>query len=408
MNKKLIYFTNSYPYGLGEQWKTNELNVLVNYFDDITLVPFSFGGNKLNPKSINKKIKLEQPLFENDALKLSRINFLSIFFHYKTYYFLLEFFSKKVYTKKKWIISWAIASLNIIRLLKHPFVIKLQKEATQKDILYFYWGKGSCEILPFINTKRFDKVIVRMHGYDLFEYRNNNYIPYRKQLLNSITLAAPISIAGKNHLRQLFPTTKADIKVFRCGTLGNNKKTSSSTDTTLRVLSCSSLIPLKRIDLMIKASSLVKFPIKWVHIGGGSLKYELESLIQQNELNDKFFLLGEMDSTLIIDFYTNNIFDVFVNTSSTEGVPISIMEAFSVAIPVLATNVGGTSEIVSNDVGELLPADITPEILADALTRFYYLSIEKKEILKSNAFNKYETMCNANVLATELAEYLNR
>lgn len=157
---------------------------------------------------------------------------------------------------------------------------------------------------------------------------------------------------------------------------------------------------------MIQATALVDFPIKWVHIGDGDLYDELALLIKQNNLQDKFILLGKMDSREIIDYYTNNTFDVFVNTSSTEGVPISIMEAFATSIPVIATDVGGTSEIVNNEVGELIESDITPSLLAASLTRFYHLSEQKKQQLKNNAYQMYLNKCNAKKLANELAEYL--
>jgi colanic acid/amylovoran biosynthesis glycosyltransferase len=406
MPKKLIYFTASFPYGIGEQWKANELNELINYFKEITVIPYSYAGNKHHPKSVDKSIVVEKPLFDDERNIISIFQLAKILLHKKAPYFLVEFFSKKVYTKKKWFISWSNASLTAIKLLKHPTIKEIIQSGDKHTVLYFYWGRGSAEILPFINTKVFNKVFLRLHGYDLFEYRNNFYIPYRKQQLNAVTVAAPISIAGLNHLKQLYPTTNALIKVFRCGTLGNNKLTQSSQDKTLRVVSCSFLLLLKRIHIMIQATALVDFPIKWVHIGGGDLFDELALLIKQNNLQDKFILLGEMDSRKIIDYYTNNQFDVFVNTSSTEGVPISIMEAFATSIPVIATDVGGTSEIVNNEVGELIESDITPSSLAASLTRFYHLSEQRKQELKNNAYQVYLNKCHAKTLAKELAEYL--
>jgi len=44
----------------------------------------------------------------------------------------------------------------------------------------------------------------------------------------------------------------------------------------------------------------------------------------------------------VLNYYASNPVDVFINTSSSEGLPVSIMEAMSFGIPVIATNVGGT------------------------------------------------------------------
>ena len=48
----------------------------------------------------------------------------------------------------------------------------------------------------------------------------------------------------------------------------------------------------------------------------------------------------------MLDYYKNNIIDIFINLSASEGIPVSIMDAISFGIPCIATNVGGTGEIV--------------------------------------------------------------
>ena len=73
---------------------------------------------------------------------------------------------------------------------------------------------------------------------------------------------------------------------------------------------------------------------------------------------------GAVDHEKLIDYYRTTPVDLFLNVSSSEGVPVSVMEAMSFGIPVIATNVGGTSEIVSGKTGMLVNADISPEELA--------------------------------------------
>jgi hypothetical protein len=72
----------------------------------------------------------------------------------------------------------------------------------------------------------------------------------------------------------------------------------------------------------------------------------------------------------------------------------------------MATDVGGTREIVNDEVGVLLPSDISPMQLAGQLKSFYQLSEDKKMKLRENAFRSYEQKWNANILAEELAHYL--
>ncbi len=79
-----------------------------------------------------------------------------------------------------------------------------------------------------------------------------------------------------------------------------------------------------------------------------SLTVELKALVKQLNLVDKFIFIGTVQSEDVMNYYTGNTIDLFVNTSSSEGVPFSIMEAFAAGIPVMATNVGGTGEIVDD------------------------------------------------------------
>ena len=59
--------------------------------------------------------------------------------------------------------------------------------------------------------------------------------------------------------------------------------------------------------------------------------------------------------------------DLFLNVSEYEGVPVSVMEAQSFGIPVIATAVGGTPEIVNEENGFLLPENPSQDEIASAI-----------------------------------------
>ncbi len=61
--------------------------------------------------------------------------------------------------------------------------------------------------------------------------------------------------------------------------------------------------------------------------------------------------------------------DVFVLPSFVEGVPVSAMEAMAVGVPVVATNVGGTSELVDHGRSGFLVRPSDPHAIADAVVR---------------------------------------
>ena len=111
----------------------------------------------------------------------------------------------------------------------------------------------------------------------------------------------------------------------------------------------------------------VQRPVKWSHIGDGDERSIIEQVLERVGDNVGVSLLGQLPHESVIDWLRENEVDVFVNVSTTEGVPVSIMEAFSFGIPVIATNVGGTREIVDDSCGVLLSADFTSQELGEVL-----------------------------------------
>ena len=62
--------------------------------------------------------------------------------------------------------------------------------------------------------------------------------------------------------------------------------------------------------------------------------------------------------------------DLLINLSSSEGIPVSMMEAISFGIPVFANDVGGISEIVQPETGELIPDKLSAKEIASRLDQF--------------------------------------
>ena len=402
---KLIYFTSAYPYNLGEQWKTNELKELVHYFDDITIIPYSSDAD--THVDVPEGVKVLPPLFKKWGEPLKKTDLVKILLHKHRARFLAEFFDKKVYKNKNHFISWATVSLKIIRLLEHPTIKMVVNEMDKDTVWYFYWGIGSCEIMPFVPSGKLKKSIVRVHNFDLYEERHYGYIAYRKPLLKSISYMIPIAENGKEYIGERYPFSEPKLKLMRLGSINATGAVSKpSTDRVLRVVSCSLMAPVKRIHLMLEAVKHLEIPVRWTHVGDGPLEDELRELHKQYDLGDKFTFQGFIKSDKIIEFYAQHSFDIFVNVSSAEGVPVSIMESFSVGIPVLATDVGGTSEIVDEKVGGLLDKDITGKELAIELTKFYNRSTDEKEAMRRNAVAKHSNMCDAVQLAKEMGEFL--
>ena len=161
-------------------------------------------------------------------------------------------------------------------------------------------------------------------------------------------------------------------------------------ESVFNVCSCSSVIPLKRVSMLLDSlRDWSLCPLRWTHIGNGPLFEELRNkaseLVKENP-NVEIRLLGRIPNNEVKQYYANNPVDIFVNLSEIEGLPVSIMEAISFGIPVLATDVGGTKEIVTPDVGFLLDPNISAREVKERLMSYYYLQKEQKDALRKSAY----------------------
>lgn len=100
--------------------------------------------------------------------------------------------------------------------------------------------------------------------------------------------------------------------------------------------------------------------------GGGPCRAELERAIQSHALTGRVHLLGERDDVPRI----LRGLDVFALPSLGEGMSNTILEAMATGLPVVATRVGGNSELVRHEVTGLLVEPRSADSLVAALLRY--------------------------------------
>ncbi|MBI3408466.1 MAG: glycosyltransferase [Planctomycetes bacterium] len=121
----------------------------------------------------------------------------------------------------------------------------------------------------------------------------------------------------------------------------------------------------KRFDLLLEAAARVRIPepVHVVLVGEGSCRGELLENARKLGLENRLHLLGHRDD--VKDLHQG--FDVYVQTSDTEGIPNAVLEAMALETPVVATDVGGTKEIISDGVHGWLTPRRDAEALAQAI-----------------------------------------
>ncbi|MHA1268008.1 MAG: glycosyltransferase family 4 protein [Candidatus Helarchaeota archaeon] len=138
----------------------------------------------------------------------------------------------------------------------------------------------------------------------------------------------------------------------------------------------------KGIDILINAFERLseKKNIKLVIIGDGSLFEDFQALIKSKLLGENVFLVGAKNN--IPEWLS--AFDVYVQSSRAEGLSLAILEALAVGLAIVATDVGGTMDLLDNgQAGILVPPD-SPEELAKAIQQLVDEK-ETRETLASKA-----------------------
>jgi len=99
-------------------------------------------------------------------------------------------------------------------------------------------------------------------------------------------------------------------------------------------------------------------------IGDGVLRSDLEALTRQLNIENKVRFLGDRKDIPELLSAT----DIYVHPSVVEGFGISIIEAMAAGLPVIATNVGGIPEIITNGENGILVPPENPQALAEAIS----------------------------------------
>ena len=162
----------------------------------------------------------------------------------------------------------------------------------------------------------------------------------------------------------------------------------------LRIVSCAKVIPIKQVHVL--AQALAKWegvPVHWTHIGDGegfeALQQQAAEWLDRKE-NVIVQWLGGLSAAAVLEIYENQPFDVFINTSQNEGVPVSVMEAMRCGVPTIAPAVGGLPELVSEDTGWLYQPQEGAEGVLRCLRALACESLLQTLQRRENARNRWQ------------------
>ncbi|MEG1300333.1 MAG: glycosyltransferase [Erysipelotrichaceae bacterium] len=349
--KKLIFF----PGNIDCPFALNEYRYYKDYFDEIII--FSYPGEE-------KKYKELAEQFQFKLIIVGKKKF-SFIFNWKFYSWLLR---KEVKEEIKKYTGLSISGIKRFAYLAMYGMFYLEckpyfDSLSSSGNLYFYsfWLSRPAYAIALYNSqnknKNTVKTISRAHGFDIYLYRNPlNYLPFRLFIDSNLDEIHFISDDGLQYYKKNIAAecrTGSLKRVSRLGTyissFENRKK-----ENKFVFVSCSNVVEVKRIDLIIDVLSNLNHDFIWYHIGDGKLLDDMKAKAEKMLKQGSFKFLGKLNNEEIIPFYKEKGINLFINMSDSEGIPVSFMEAMSCGIPVIARNVGGIKEIVTKENGLLL------------------------------------------------------
>lgn len=382
---RLIFLTNHWPYPPGETFLTSDLEALSKHIDEIIVIPVGMSfEDSSEPYSISPKINVNiKPItsavntwnswgkFRRAMKGLTRLDIL------------------RSERSRKPSLSWSIIIGELAQSLLLRDAIAQTITLSKNDIIVAYWANRPATIAALLAEDHPEiKTISFAHGGDIYASRvNYPHLPLQEWALHRLDRILSVSNAGRDHMKSKFPEFENRIQTHRLGVVSTDTKNPINTTETLHLLSLSSLVEVKRVQLIAQAMPYITRKIRWTHIGDGPERNKILSYLTNLPPHIEVELLGKLPHDSVLQYMKTEPIDLMLNTSSSEGVPVSIMEAYSHGIPVVATDVGGNSEIVLNE--HIIPSDSNSEDIAKIINDWSENSQvrEKVKIIQSENFD---------------------
>ena len=155
-------------------------------------------------------------------------------------------------------------------------------------------------------------------------------------------------------------------------------------DSELLLVIVSRLAPEKGHEILFTALSQIisQHPyIKCLAVGDGSLRKNLETSVKNLNLSNHVIFTGIRKD--MPDVYS--ACDIIINSSSIEGLPMTILEAMASNLPVIATRVGGIPQVIKNEKNGILLEHGNADTLARAIISLAK-DASKRQLLAQQAY----------------------
>jgi len=401
--KKCFLFTSSFPFGFGETFLETEITYLSKSFDKVVIFALTSDSN------ITRDIPENVVAFHLNQTK----------FYFKRIKKIIAGMFHPIFPIDKKNFRGRLACYykrgTVYRAVKKCFAV-IKKEAIIVDsdtLFYSYWLSDTALISLSLRKKmKCDvKCISRAHGSDIYDYAQPiGFNPFQEYIVEHLDYIFPVSNNGNKYLSLKHPTFSKKIITQYLGTKDYGFKIHKISPNKT-IVTCSNIIRIKRLDLFAKLFCELhknNENLRWCCIGDGVELKTIQNIVSDYNAGDYVSFLGKLSNKSILEYYSNHNLSFFVNFSSTEGLPVSVMEAMSFGIPCFATDVGGTNELVNSDNGFLMNANESFDYYRDFFESHLLMGEKEYSLLCYNARKKWQADFNADKNYTSWCILLRR
>ncbi|HDS7798249.1 TPA: colanic acid biosynthesis glycosyltransferase WcaL [Escherichia coli] len=259
------------------------------------------------------------------------------------------------------------------------------------------------------------KIATIFHGIDISSREVlNHYTPEYQQLFRRGDLMLPISDLWAGRLQKMgCPREKIAVSRMGVDMTRFSPRPVKAPATPLEIISVARLTEKKGLHVAIEACRQLKeqgVAFRYRILGIGPWERRLRTLIEQYQLEDVVEMPGFKPSHEVKAMLDDA--DVFLLPSVTgadgdmEGIPVALMEAMAVGIPVVSTLHSGIPELVEADKSGWLVPENDARALAQRLAAFSQLDTDELAPVVKRAREKVEHDFNQQVINRELASLL--
>lgn len=408
VTRKYLYLVvTDYPFGIGEPFLETELFVIAQYFKRVyIIIPES---HRVDLSIQRYKLPLNTELVELKINAGKADKFSAISKSCDSINRLERKFVNGPYNQKFG--AFHLKTLIGFRSMANKFeyelraLLKFHSHPPNEVTLYSYWFYYVTAALAAIKKSNHNyKVLSRIHGWDCFFERSaGNYLPLRPWVAQTIDGIYAISEAGRQYTLNKLPGI--DPRKIKKSYLGTDElpvpMIKVSPTNCLHIVSLAFIDPVKRLEKIIEALEITQnLKVHWTHIGNapdGNVNLQKLAKLKLGDIsNITFSFEGEFTKAQVFNFFKTQHPDLLICTSSSEGLPVSMMEAMGHGIGVLSVNVGGVAEIVQDQFnGELLPIDASANVISESLEKWAVLSECERIQRGKNAYQIYNEYFSA-------------